>query len=380
VVSDVYHHPSQGPQVLTAAVREAGVEMVPREPSGSTFTPPPVPLTEERFHLAVEAASVAMIMVDRQGRIVLANPQAGRLFGYSSEELLEQTAEGLIPERFRSSDPNDHITFFDHPETRPAPIWRDRYGLRKDGTEVPLEIGLTPISGSEGSFVLVSLIDLTERMQAAAQMQASLQEKEVLLREVHHRVKNNLQVIASLLNLQADLIPDEHTRGLLFDTQARVRSMALIHDKFSRSTSLSQINLGDYLRELVAELFRAYRPPSVQYDLDAEPISVNIDTAIPCGLIASELISNCLKHAFPEGRSGRVRVTLETVAPAVYAMLVQDDGVGVPENFAAIRGESLGLQLIDTLARQLGTSLQVDQEGGSTFRLRFQETRYKTRT
>jgi two-component system, sensor histidine kinase PdtaS len=354
--------------------------MIPREPSGSTFTPPPVPLTEERFHLAVEAASVAMVMVDRQGRIVLANPQAGRLFGYSPEELLEQTAECLIPERFRSSDPNDHITFFDHPETRPAPIWRDRYGLRKDGTEVPLEIGLTPISGSEGSFVLVSLIDLTERMQAAAQMQASLQEKEVLLREVHHRVKNNLQVIASLLNLQADLIPDEHTRGLLFDTQARVRSMALIHDKFSRSTSLSQINLGDYLRELVAELFRAYRPPSVEYDLDAEPISVNIDTAIPCGLIASELISNCLKHAFPEGRSGRVRVTLETVSPSVYALVVQDDGVGVPENFAEIRGESLGLQLIDTLARQLGTSLQVDQEGGSTFRLRFQETRYKTRT
>jgi two-component system, sensor histidine kinase PdtaS len=351
-----------------------------REPSGTTFTPPPVPLTEERFHLAVEAASVAMIMVDRQGRIVLANPQAGRLLGYSAEELLEQTAEDLLPERFRSSDPTDRTTFFDHPETRPAPTWQDRYGLRKDGTEVPLEIGLTPISGSEGSFVLASLIDLTERTQAAAQIQASLQEQEVLLREVHHRVKNNLQVIASLLSLQSEALTDEHTRGLLFDTQARVRSMAMIHDKFSRSASLAVINLGDYLRELVEELFRAYRPPGVHYEVQAAAISVNIDTAIPCGLIASELISNCLKHAFPGGRPGQVRVTLELVAPAVFSLVVQDDGVGVPENFASLRAESLGLQLVDTLARQLGTTLQVDQRGGSTFQLRFQEARYTART
>jgi PAS domain S-box-containing protein len=320
-----------------------------------------------------------MIMVDWQGRIVLANPQAGRLYGYPHEELLGQPAERLLPQRFRSAQPADHTTFFHHSEAQPAGAMRNLAGLRKDGTEVPVEIGLTPITTSEGAFVLASIIDITERTRAEAQIHASLQEKEVLLREIHHRVKNNLQVIASLLNMQADLLPDERTRGLLFDTQARVQSMALIHEKFSLSSSLAAINLGDYLRELVEELFRSYAPRAVEYDVEAAPIAVNIDTAVPCGLIASELISNCLKHAFPNGRPGRVNVVLEIVEPDLYALHVKDDGVGLPSNFESRRSESLGLQLIDTLARQLGASLQVESTGGTTFRLRFQEARYKAR-
>ncbi len=216
--------------------------------------------------------------------------------------------------------------------------------------------------------------------ERTAQIQASLEEKDVLLREIHHRVKNNLQIVSSLLSLQAREIKDDPVRGLFRESIARVRAMALIHENLYRTSHLAHIDLVDYLRRLANDLRNAYavQPDRVRIDVQAADLRLSMETAVTCGLLLNEIVSNALKHAFPEGRRGTVRIELaaeeetERGSPTrPYRLVVADDGVGLPAGFEAARFGSLGLRLIRSLTDQLGGTLSMKNDGGARFTVLF---------
>ena len=275
---------------------------------------------------------------------------------------------------------------------------RDLTGLRKDGAEIPIEIGLNPIRTAEGDFVLSSVTDIGERKRAdreredltrqlkalnaeleervrsrTSQLQSSLEEREVLLQEVHHRVKNNLQVISSLMNMQARHLRDGTGRRALEECRDRVGAIALIHEKLYQSKDYAHVSFSDYARSLVNEIFVALgvSPSRIALRVNIAPASLTVDKAIPCGLILNELITNALKHAFPGGRRGTLSVELANTADDTIVLSVADDGVGMPADTPAANPGSLGLQLVSTLVEQLDGSLEVVRGRGTTFRISF---------
>jgi two-component sensor histidine kinase len=203
-------------------------------------------------------------------------------------------------------------------------------------------------------------------------LQIALKEKTSLLNEVHHRVKNNLQVITSLLRLEAGRSDHLVVKTVLADMQGRIRSMALLHETLYRSGIFASADLAHYLRELAIQAFRAQAGggAAIELKLDLTPVMVSMDKATPCGLLVNELISNCLKHGFPDGRNGEVMLTLKLLPDTQQAHLtVSDNGVGLPVDFEAKREASLGLQLAADLARQIGGELEIGS--GSMFSVVF---------
>jgi two-component sensor histidine kinase/HAMP domain-containing protein len=224
--------------------------------------------------------------------------------------------------------------------------------------------------------------DIQARQQAEAQIKATLLEKEILLREIHHRVKNNLQIISSLLNLQARTIQDSRIKELFQDCNNRIRSMALIHESLYRSSDLSRINIQEYIKSLAQGLFKSYggARQRIRLNVDIEDITLSIDTAIPCGLIISELISNSLKHAFPEGREGVVDISVHALENGELALTVRDNGVGIPESFDFNQTQSIGLSLVTGLVeQQLQGKIRFNRGNGTEIKIYIKELTYKKR-
>lgn len=198
-------------------------------------------------------------------------------------------------------------------------------------------------------------------------------EKEVLLKEIHHRVKNNLQIISSLLNLQANRVTDSRTLQALSDSQARVRSMALIHERLYQSQSLAKIDFGEYVKSLATDLFRSYRHniTGTQLEIQVDEVILDLDQAVSCGLILNELMTNALKYAFPNGREGTIRVELRVKPERVLSLQVADDGIGVPSDFDTLHTNSLGLQLVNNLVSQLNGTIDIERSEGTSFRISF---------
>lgn len=220
-----------------------------------------------------------------------------------------------------------------------------------------------------------------EREQLLAQLLSSLREKEMLLREVHHRVKNNMQVISSLLNLQAESIPDHRFREVLNESKNRIRAMALVHEKLYRTSDIENIDFHEYLEHLTNDLSRFYdlNTGIIRLSIDARGVILGIDSAIPCGLIISELISNALKYAFPDGREGDVWIVMKKLEPAeagknTYMLIVGDNGIGMPETLDIRKVKSLGMHLVTSLAEhQLLGRIELDRTSGTEFRITFRD-------
>jgi two-component sensor histidine kinase len=210
-----------------------------------------------------------------------------------------------------------------------------------------------------------------QRARVEAQVRGSLREKEVLLKEIHHRVKNNLQVVSSLLNLQAGQTDDGLATTLLKDSQNRIKAMALIHENLYRSSDLALVNFANYATGLLEFLVPAYDTESkVTFQVQAEEMWLNLDTAIPCGLIINELISNALKHAFPKGTGGLIQVEMGRDGEWLH-LSVKDDGVGFPKGLDFRNTSSLGLQLVNSLASQLDGTVELLNGTGTTFKITF---------
>jgi PAS domain S-box-containing protein len=243
----------------------------------------------------------------------------------------------------------------------------------KDGTDVHVFDNGLFLKGDRGLAVrmLGTITNITERKRAEAQIAASLKEKEILIKEIHHRVKNNLQVISSLLNLQAGGVKDERILEPLRESQNRIRSMALIHERLYQSENLARIDFGEYLRSLVGFLARSYNIPHVEVNIHVENITLPINTAIPCGLIVNELASNALKYAFPGGSAGRIDVSLTLIGEASAVLTVADNGVGFPLEIDFRNTKTLGLQLINTLTMQINGAIGLIRDRGTAFSITF---------
>lgn len=224
--------------------------------------------------------------------------------------------------------------------------------------------------------------EIAERRGAEARLKASLDEKEVLLREIHHRVKNNLQLMISLFNLGARHMKEQEGARYFAESRDRIKSIALIHDRLYSSGRLDALDSEDFIRELARRLFRAFGVDTdrVSLDLDVGPGPIGMDAAIPCGLIINELLTNSLKYAFPGDRSGRISVSLKREGEDGLVLTVGDDGVGIPEGVDPKEPESLGLEIVSMLAEgQLHGALETKSNGGTEFTIRFREPKYRRR-
>ncbi len=231
---------------------------------------------------------------------------------------------------------------------------------------------------SSSDEVVCIVRDITERKQAEERIKASLQEKEILLKEIHHRVKNNLQIISSLLKFQARYIDDEQTITLLQESQSRVRSMTLIHEKLYQSQDLARVNFAEYIRSLTTHLFHSYAAHSIGITLrlDVGDILLDVDTGVPCGLIINELVSNSLKYAFPAGGAKQTReiyVDMQMNGNRQLILTVADNGIGLPPDFDFHDTESLGLQLVNMLVDQIEGTIVFDSSAGVTAKITFQD-------
>ncbi|QSB02938.1 PAS domain S-box protein [Methylomonas sp. EFPC1] len=330
---------------------------------------------EQRFRQAVESAPNAIVMVNESGTIVMVNAQTEASFGYARTELIGQMVEMLIPERFRDGHVGFRRAYLADPVSRPMGAGRDLYGLRKDGTEFPVEIGLGLIDDDNGIIVLSSIVDITERQSAHDKLKQTLNEKEMLLKEVYHRVKNNLQVVSSLINLQAGNVTSPETADLLKQSADRIKAMALLHEKLYQSKDLARIDFNEYIRSLSDNLLFGYGAYSdkLKLNMKIDNVFLDVDTAIPCGLIINELLSNAIKYAFPGDRRGEIGIAF-TQEQGEYILIISDNGIGLPSEMDFKKSSSLGLQLVDTLTNQLMGQMSLDRTNGSTFTLRFTKT------
>jgi|GEM_PF-5523370 len=324
------------------------------------------------FQSVVEGTPVAMVLADQKGCIVLVNGAAERLFGRTRASLTGDSVENLLPTRLRELHTREREGFFTSPGNRPMGLGREVRALLADGSEREVEVGLTPIDSPDGPLALASIVDISSYKRTQAIIGTALREKTTLLDEVHHRVKNNLQVIASLLHLQAGQVSDPGYERLLGESVQRVRVMALVHQLLYEGQEFSRINLGEYLTRLahlLADLNDAHHR-GIAMRVEADDLNLDLSRAIPCGLIVNEILSNSFKHAFTD-QGGEIRLVLRREPEGEALIRVTDNGRGLPEHFDPEAASGLGMQLIYSLAGQMGAGVSVTAEGGTCYELRF---------
>jgi len=305
------------------------------------------------------------------GGFLEVNPAMEEITGYSREELLRMSVSGLY---VRSEERG--AVLGEIAAAKGKTVTKELKFRRKDGTEIVISDMKVAVRDNAGQVQYFDGIieDITERKKAEEKLKASLEEKEVLLKEIHHRVKNNLQVISSLLNLQSGYIEDERYAEMFKESQNRVRSMALVHEKLYQSKDLVRIDLAGYIESMVQELRRAYGAEGARIAVKAEvdDIRLGVDQAMPCGLIINELVSNCMKHAFSQREGGEIRIAMRQVGGDEVELEVSDNGAGISEGMEIRNAETLGLRLVSILAEdQLGGEMELDRTEGTRFRIRF---------
>lgn len=327
---------------------------------------------EERFRLAVEHAPNGMVMTSPDGKIEMINLQTENIFGYDRKELLGHSIEMLVPERFQHSHPAMRSSFCQAPGPRAMGEGRDLRGLRKNGTEVPVEIALNPIASGDGMRVLAAIVDISDRKLKEQRIRSALKEKTTLLAEVHHRVKNNLQLVHSLLDLQVLQIDDPVVIEILENSKRRIKSMSLIHQALYHSGDLANVELGEVLRTLINNIESSYSPgKEIIFSVDADSLNLPITQAIPCGLIVNELVTNAVKYAFPDHRPGHVKVAVVLDGEGQAKLSVIDDGVGLPDDLDFDNLSSLGMELVTVLTDQIDGTLSVQRSNPTIFDIRF---------
>ncbi len=296
------------------------------------------------------------------------------MFGYSATEVYGKRLKLLLPPGL--------AVFNRQPIETPqqceiADIGLERrstVGRRKDGSEFPAEVSLSKIEIEGRTIMSLMLQDVTERALTELRLRAALREKEVLLEEVHHRVKNNLQVITSLLRLQARSIKDPSTRIKFEESRLRIQAMAILHEILDESASLAEIDFVDYIQRLVAHLIRSHGATGrVRVRLRLDPLSCHRDVALPCGLIINEILSNAFKYAFPSGMAGEVRIELRRELTGTVRLFLADNGVGLPSGWDWKTSRTLGLRLVSTLASQIEAQIEVDRTNGTAFSVAFRD-------
>ncbi|MBW4667017.1 MAG: PAS domain-containing protein [Cyanomargarita calcarea GSE-NOS-MK-12-04C] len=332
-------------------------------------------VSKERYMRAISAGKVGIWEWNIQTNEIYIDSNLKAMLGYSDREITNYF--------------DDWLTFIHRDDIESVKVEINAYlenliskyeiehrMRHKDGSYMWFLARGTVMRNSKGTpcFIAGSNTDITARKQADIQLKASLKEKELLLKEIHHRVKNNLQVISSLLRLQAGYIKDEQALDVFRDSQNRVRAMALIHENLYQSSDLARIEFSDYIQKLINNLIRCYGVNrNITIKLNIDKILLRIDTAIPCGLIINELVSNALKHAFVDGATGEIYVDFIYLDKGKFTLSISDNGVGVPKDIEFYRKKSLGLQLVWNLVEQLEGTIAYNTKLGTLFTIAFFE-------
>jgi PAS domain S-box-containing protein len=334
----------------------------------------------ERFRALLDQSNDPIFLLKiPSGIFTDVNKSASELFGYSNSEMLQMSIERLVNEDEMVKIREIFDILIENKESEAKKTFPSIFNTF-DGHRIPVEIGVSIVNFSNELYIVMVVRDITERKLAEDNIKSSLEEKNVLLREIHHRVKNNMQIISSLLNLQTRYITDEKVVDVLKESQNRVKSMAMIHETLYQSEGFAKIGFSDYVNNLVTYLLQSYVDRDhvkIITDVDVD-IFLDIDTAIPCGLIINELITNSLKHAFPNITNGQIKIKLIR-SDDRFILNVKDNGVGFPEMLDFRNTDSLGLQLINSLVMQLDGSIELKNDGGTEFIIVFHEMNYSKR-
>lgn len=329
--------------------------------------------SEEKFRqLAENIREVFWLLDPSTEQILYISPTYERVWGRSCESLYA-----------------DRFSFLEavHPEDRANVIALLAKEGQEEGNDIEYRIvqpsgevrwihdRFFPVRNQSGKvyrFVGIAE-DITERKLAETQIKESLREKEVLLQEIHHRVKNNLQVISSLLDLQSHYIEDPALQSIFIDCCSRIKSIALVHESLYQSQNFASINFSEYIKNLTGYLFQIYgeNAARIELGLDLENAEFNIDTTVTCGLIINELVSNALKHAFPNSIDGQINIGFSSDSNHCHTLTVKDNGVGFLQNRNVKNIKTLGIQLVNILSTQLEGTLEIDSSTGTQFQLRF---------
>ena len=307
-------------------------------------------------------------VTDSQGHILDVNDSYCSLIGYSRDELLNLTLKDI--------DVIDTEEIIAQRIAQISKVGWARFETShkcKDGRIVGIEASVNYMGIGSGKFY-VFMRDITQRKRAEEQIRESLREKEVLLREIHHRVKNNMQIVSSLLDHQTQFIQDKNMIEIFTESQNRIASMALVHEKLYQSKDLAKINFLDYINDLVANIFQSYVENSgiIGLKMDIENGQLDIDFGIPCGLIINELVTNSLKHAFPGGTEGEIKIVFRKTDENKLELVISDNGIGIPLDLDFRKTESMGLHLVTMLAEnQLHGEINLNRNEGTEFKIEF---------
>ncbi len=334
----------------------------------------------ERFRALLDETKDFIFLSEvTSGNFADVNQSACDQLGYSSQEMLEMSIYDLITPEKIDFMRNLILNLMDGKHLQNREIVETVF-KRSDNSHINVEISFSLVKFSDAFYMVMVARDITERKEFENALKSSLKEKEVLIREIHHRVKNNMQIISSLLNLQKQYVNDEEAVDVLLESQNRVKSMAMIHEKLYKSRNFSEINFADYIQSLVDDLFYSYGvdPARIRKNIILDEVMMGLETAIPCGLIISELVTNTLKYAFPNGMKGEFRIELHRVN-GFYNLIIHDDGVGMPLTIDFNETETLGLKLVNSLVNQLEGTIELIKGNGTEYKIVFRELEYKER-
>jgi PAS domain S-box-containing protein len=327
-------------------------------------------LSQHRTRQVIDLVPHFIFAKDIAGRFILANAAIAEAHGLTVEDMIgKRETDFSLPEEVARFESDDYEVI----QSGTRKIIHEEIFTRADGKRRILQTVKIPFAFSESNVpaVLGVSIDITDLKEYQEKLQTSLREKEVMLKEIHHRVKNNLQVISSLLSLQSVNLTDPDFKEMMLESQNRIRSMALVHERLYRSGTLASIDFSDYLSYVTTQLMRTYYPVGVDCVVNAEPETLTVDDAVPCGLIVNELVSNALKHAFRGRESGVLEVQFRAIDQETFELVVKDDGVGFPEGVEFSSLQSMGMTLVTNLTEQLQGKIELERGNGALFRLRF---------
>jgi len=335
-------------------------------------------LLYEQHREVLENSPAGIIQIDNELVIRYANPEMNFILGHTSERYLtikdkpvkelgifqNEELDNFFKDLQKGFEISEEIDF----------IARNK----KNVTAILHGVPLLENGNFNGAVIMIN--DITELKDAQDQIRNSLVEKELLLKEINHRVKNNMQIISSMMKLQLNFIKDNNALRLSKNSLDRVKTMALVHEKLYQSEDLAQINFGNYIRSLVIYLYGSYnlKPSAIKMNINIDDIFMDINTAIPCGLIVNELVSNSMKHAFPDQKQGEIEITLKRDIEGQNYLVISDNGIGFPDDFDVEKSDTLGLQLLHTLVTQLHGKLKFDQSDKTKFIIQFQDLRLNT--
>jgi len=328
----------------------------------------------------ISSMADSLIVTDAEGKIKTVNSAALALLGYKDEEIIGQSVDMLFRKEKEKGQTEAETAFFKSKILKDllknGVVSNFEMGcLTKNEKKIPVIFSGSVIKNRKGEIVNIVCVvkDITELKQAEERIKASLKEKDVLLKEIHHRVKNNMQIISSILRLQSRKIKDEEILEIFKQSQYRIKSMALIHEGLYQSEDFARIDFSNYIARLTNHLFSAYGAGvrDIDFKMEVRDVYLDINRAIPCGLIISELVSNSMKHAFPNGRKGKIDIKMHPDGKGKYILIVRDTGIEFPDGLDFHKTETLGMQIVTDLVEQLDGTIELRRNKGTKFKIVF---------